>query len=95
MNEIRNFAALDENNFVIAVITGESLESVKNTFKESRWVETYANNENKTLAGPRYKYNEEIDDFEGPTYYTDWDELEKCGCEKSHEHLKIDPNWYK
>ena len=32
---IKNFAALDENNFVVAVIAGESLESVKDMFKEN------------------------------------------------------------
>jgi serine protease inhibitor ecotin len=89
---IKNFAALDENNFVVAVIAGESLESVKDMFKENNWVETYANDENKTLAGVGYKYYQEVDDFKGPSYYTDWDELEACGCEKSWEHLKIDPN---
>jgi hypothetical protein len=47
---------------------------------------------NAGAVGVGYKYYQEVDDFKGPSYYTDWDELEACGCEKSWEHLKIDPN---
>jgi hypothetical protein len=89
---IKNFAALDENNFVVAVIAGDSLENIQNSFPEGRWVESFIGVEEKIYAGIGYKYDEESDNFIPPLYFTDWDELEQCGCEKSWEHVKIDPN---
>ena len=92
MSQIKNFAALDENNFVTAILAGESLDQMKISFPNQKWVETYLDIEGKIYAGIGYKYDEKEDNFIPPTFFTDWDELEQCGCEKSWEHLKIDPN---
>jgi len=89
MIKVRNFAALDQNNKVIGVIVGNSLEEIQEMFPDATWVETFVDVENKKLAGVGDTYDEEKDDFIPPEYYTDWDELEACGCEKSWEHLKI------
>lgn len=91
MIEIRNFAVLDENNIVTGVIAGDSLESIQEMFPDNRWVETFANSEDKKLAGVGDKYDEEIDDFLSPSYEVDIDELVECGCDKAWEHLKVIP----
>lgn len=92
---IRNFAAIDENNKVVSVITGETLEAIQEMFPNVKWVETFANLEGKTLAGVGYKYDEATNDFIGPKYIINWDEYESCGCNETLHHLILDTNWDK
>jgi hypothetical protein len=92
---IRNFAAINEYNKVVSVITGETLEAIQSMFPDVKWVETYANLEGKTLAGVGYKYDETVDDFIGPKYIIDWDAHESCTCNKVFNHLILDTNWDK
>lgn len=91
MTDIKNFAALDENNIVIAVIVGDSLESIQSMLPESRWVETFVNVEEKVLAGVGYKYDEETDNFVSPSSEVNVDAFLECGCDKPWEHLETVP----
>jgi hypothetical protein len=91
MTNIKNFAAIDDNNTVLAVIVGDSLESIQSMFTNNRWIETFADVEGKILAGVGFKYDEENDNFIAPSYEVNIDSFMECGCDRPWEHLEMVP----
>jgi hypothetical protein len=84
----KNFALIDENNIVIMVVVGDSVEKM-NEMIEGNWVQTFPGVEGKVHPGVGYTYIPEEDNFLSPEGTIDWEETEKCGCEKPWEHIKI------
>jgi hypothetical protein len=84
----KNFALIDENNKVIMVVVGDSIEKM-NEMIEGNWVQTFPGVEGKVHAGVGHTYIPEEDNFLAPESEIDWEEAEKCGCEKPWEHIKV------